>query len=98
MRTVGALWSRLDPRAADAASGCWARPVRVFMTVTLPSIAPAVLSVASLVFLFCATAFGIVMVMGGVGFGTIETEIWYQTTQLTCRRRPPCRSCNSWWW
>jgi thiamine transport system permease protein len=37
---------------------------------------------ASLVFLFCATAFGIVMVMGGVGFGTIETEIWYQTTQL----------------
>ena len=82
VRTVGALWARLDPRAAEAARVLGASPVRVFLTVTLPAIAPAVLSGASLVFLFCATAFGIVMVMGGVGFGTIETEIWYQTTQL----------------
>ena len=82
VRTVGALWSRLDPRADEAARVLGASPVRVFCTVTLPAIAPAVLSGASLVFLFCATAFGIVMVMGGVGFGTIETEIWYQTTQL----------------
>ncbi len=82
VRTVGALWSRLDPRAAEAARMLGASPARVFLTVTLPAIAPAVLSGASLVFLFCATAFGIVMVMGGVRFSTIETEIWYQTTQL----------------
>ena len=82
VRTVGALWSRLDPRTAEAARVLGASPARVFLTVTLPAIAPAVLSGASLVFLFCATAFGIVMVMGGVRFSTIETEIWYQTTQL----------------
>ena len=82
VRTAGALWARLDPRAAEAARVLGASPARVFATVTLPAIAPAVVSGASLVFLFCATAFGIVMVMGGVGFGTIETEIWYQTTQL----------------
>lgn len=82
VRTVGALWSRLDPRAAEAAQLLGASPLRVFLTVTLPAIAPAVLSGASLVFLFCASAFGIVMVMGGVRFSTIETEIWYQTTQL----------------
>ena len=82
VRTVGALWSRLDPRAGEAARMLGASPPRVFLTVTLPAIAPAVLSGASLVFLFCATAFGIVMVMGGVTFSTIETEIWYQTTQL----------------
>lgn len=82
VRTVGALWSRLDPRAAEAARMLGASPARVFVTVTLPAIAPAVVSGASLVFLFCATAFGIVMVMGGVRFSTIETEIWYQTTQL----------------
>ncbi|MFT4295704.1 MAG: iron ABC transporter permease [Micropruina sp.] len=82
VRTVGALWSRLDPRTAEAARMLGASPARVFLTVTLPAIAPAVLSGASLVFLFCATAFGIVMVMGGVRFSTIETEIWYQTTQL----------------
>ncbi len=82
VRTVGALWSRLDPRAAEAAQLLGASPLRVFLTVTLPAIAPAVLSGASLVFLFCASAFGIVMVMGGVRFSTIETEIWDQTTQL----------------
>ncbi|MFT4218736.1 MAG: iron ABC transporter permease [Micropruina sp.] len=82
VRTVGVLWSRLDPRTAEAARMLGASPIRVFLTVTLPAIAPAVLSGASLVFLFCATAFGIVMVMGGVRFSTIETEIWYQTTQL----------------
>ncbi len=82
VRTVGALWARLDPRAAQAARVLGASRRRVFLTVTLPAIAPAVVSGASLVFLFCSTAFGIVMVMGGVGFGTIETEIWYQTTQL----------------
>lgn len=82
VRTVGALWSRIDPRTAEAARMLGASRARVFRTVTLPAIAPAVLSGASLVFLFCATAFGIVMVMGGVRFSTIETEIWYQTTQL----------------
>ena len=82
VRTVGALWARLDPRAAEAARVLGSSPSRVFLTVTLPALAPAVLSGASLVFLFCASAFGIVMVMGGVRFGTIETEIWYQTTQL----------------
>ena len=37
---------------------------------------------ASLTFLFCATAFGTVLVLGGLRFGTVETEIWIQTTQF----------------
>ena len=45
-------------------------------TVTLPALAPAIASAASLVFLFCASAFGMVLVLGGLQFGTIETEIW----------------------
>ena len=47
-----------------------------------PRSTPAIASAASLVFLFCATAFGIVLVLGGLRFGTIETEIWIQTTQF----------------
>lgn len=82
VRTVGALWARLDPRAAEAARALGASPWRALSTVTLPALAPAIASAAALVFLFCASAFGIVMVMGGVGWGTVETEIWYQTTQL----------------
>lgn len=82
VRTVGGLWGRLDPRLGEAARVLGASPARVFATVTLPALAPAIASGAAIVFLFCASAYGIVMVLGGVSFGTIETEIWYQTTQL----------------
>lgn len=82
VRTVGALWARLDPRAEDAARSLGAGRLRVLATVTLPALAPAIASAAALVFLFCASAFGVVLVLGGSGYGTIETEIWYQTTQL----------------
>ncbi len=82
VRTVGALWARLDPRAEDAARTLGAGRARVLATVTLPALAPAIASAAALVFLFCASAFGVVLVLGGSGYGTIETEIWYQTTQL----------------
>ena len=40
VRTVGALWSRLDPRAEDAARTLGAGRVRVLATVTLPALAP----------------------------------------------------------
>jgi len=82
VRAVGGLWERLDPRAAQAARALGASPWRAFRTVTLPALAPAVASAASLTFLFCATAFGTVLVLGGLQFGTVETEIWIQTTQF----------------
>ncbi|HLR28757.1 MAG TPA: iron ABC transporter permease [Ruania sp.] len=82
VRTVGGLWERLDPRTAQAARALGASRARAFWTVTLPALGPAIASAASVVFLFCATAFGIVLVLGGIQFGTVETEIWLQTTQM----------------
>jgi thiamine transport system permease protein len=82
VRTVGGLWERLDPRAEQAARALGASPWRAFRTVTLPALAPAVASAAAVVFLFCATAFGVVLVLGGIRYGTVETEIWTRTTQF----------------
>ena len=82
VRAVGGLWERLDPRAEQAARALGASPWKAFRTVTLPALTPAIASAASLAFLFCATAFGTVLVLGGLQFGTIETEIWIQTTQF----------------
>ena len=82
VRTVGALWSALDPRTAQAAATLGASPASVWWTVTLPALAPAIASAAALVFLFCASAYGVVMVLGGASYGTIETEIWFLTSQL----------------
>lgn len=82
VRTVGALWERLDPRAEEAARALGASPWRAFRTVTLPALAPSIVSAGAVVFLFCATSFGVVLTMGGLRYGTIETEVWIQTTQF----------------
>ena len=79
VRQVGALWASLDPRQAEAARTLGSSGWRAFRTVTLPQLAPALASSAALVFLFCASAFGIVQTLGRPGVGTLESEIWVQT-------------------
>ena len=79
VRQVGALWASLDPRQAEAARTLGSSGWRAFRTVTLPQLAPALASSAALVFLFCASAFGIVQTLGRPGAGTLESEIWVQT-------------------
>jgi thiamine transport system permease protein len=81
-RTVAVSWESLDPRQEDAARVLGAGPVRVFATITLRRLAPSVAAAASIVFLFCSTAFGTVLVLGGAKYATIETEIWLLTTQF----------------
>jgi thiamine transport system permease protein len=82
VRTVGGLWEGLDRRPGDAAAALGASPRQVFLTVTFPALRPAVVSAASVVFLFCATSFGIVLTLGGVRYATVETEIYLLTTQF----------------
>lgn len=81
-RAVGAAWEGLDGRAEETASALGAAPFTAFRTVTLPALRPAILSSASVAFLFCATAFGVVLTMGGLRYGTIETEIYLQTAHF----------------
>jgi thiamine transport system permease protein len=82
IRTVGAAWEGLDRRPAEAAAALGATPTQVFRTVTLPALRPAIVSAASVVFLFCATAFGVVLVLGGVRYSSVETEIYLLTADL----------------
>lgn len=82
VRTVGAAWDGLDPRTAQAAAALGASPALVLRTVTLPALRPAVVSAASVVFLFCSTAFGVVLTLGGLRYATVETEIYLLTTSL----------------
>jgi thiamine transport system permease protein len=82
IRTVGAAWESLDPRAGEAAAALGARPATVFRTVTLPALRPALVSSGCVVFLFCATGFGVVLTMGGLRYSSVETEIYLLTTNL----------------
>ncbi|MFC4084760.1 ABC transporter permease [Amycolatopsis samaneae] len=81
-RTVGGLWSQVDTRAAEAARALGASPWRAFRSVTLPALAPAISSAAAVVFLFCATSFGVVLILGGARYRTLETEIYLRTVDL----------------
>lgn len=82
VRTVGGLWEGLDRRAEESAATLGATPWQVWRTVTLPALAPGIISAATLVFLFCSTAFGVVLTLGGLRYGTIETEIYLLTVQF----------------
>lgn len=79
VRQVGAVWADLDPRQAEAARTLGASRFRAFWTVTLPALKPSIWSAASLIFLYCSTAYGLMMTLGKPGFGTLETEIYIQT-------------------
>jgi thiamine transport system permease protein len=82
VRTVGASWESLDRRPAEAAAALGATPVQVLRSVTLPALRPAIISAATVVFLFCSTAFGVVLILGGLRYATVETEIYLLTTQF----------------
>jgi thiamine transport system permease protein len=81
VRTVGSFWEAIDPRREEAAAVLGASPWQVFRTVTLPALVPGIVSAASVVFLFCATSFGVVLTMGGLRYSNVETEIYLLTTQ-----------------
>ncbi len=80
IRTVGTAWETLDRRPAEAAAALGASPRQVLTTVTLPALRPAIVSAAAVVFLFCATGFGVVLLLGGTRYASVETEIYLLTT------------------
>lgn len=77
MRTVADSWSALNQDEYDAARVCGASPFRVFRTVTLPQLAPAIASGAAIVFLYCFFSFVIVLLFISTGGTSLEVEIYH---------------------
>jgi thiamine transport system permease protein len=82
LRTVGDFWSHIDPRLEQAARVLGANRWQVLRRVTLPLLAPAIASAALLVFIFDFTSFGVILVLGGSQYATLEVEIYNQATHL----------------
>ncbi len=74
IRMVGGMWAHIDPRTEEAAQMLGASPWRAFRQVTLPLLRPAIISAASIVFLFTLTSFGVVLLLGGPRDTTLEVE------------------------
>ena len=82
LRLVGDYWSRIDRRLWDAARTLGAGPAQRWLRVSLPLLAAPVAAAAVLIFIFCFTSFGVILILGGPRFATIEVEIYYRTISL----------------
>jgi thiamine transport system permease protein len=80
---ISSFWEQLPVRYDQAAMVMGARKWTVFRTVTLPRLIPAIISAATLIFLFCFSSFVILLVLGGgPQFTTLEVEI-YRRARMT---------------
>ncbi len=82
IRVVGSFWGHLDTKLADAGRLLGGNRLRVAWEITLPLLLPAIAAAGLLVFLFCFTSFGIILILGGPRFATLEVEIYRQAVTL----------------
>lgn len=80
VRMVGSFWELIDPRLEEAARALGANRVQAFLRVTLPLLLPPIAAAASIVFLFTFTSFGVVLILGGFSYATIEVAVWREAT------------------
>jgi thiamine transport system permease protein len=78
IRLVGGYWANMGPRPGEAARTLGASPWRTLWTVTLPMLRPALIAASLLIYLFTFTSFGVILLLGGPAFSTVETEIYRQ--------------------
>lgn len=82
IRIVGTALSSLDPKLEQTARSLGADPLRVWTNVTLPLLRPSILAASLLVFLFDFTSFGVILLLGGSQYSTLEVEIYLQAVKL----------------
>src|SRR5690606_5417465 len=70
---------RLEQAAATLGAGAW----RTVWRVTLPLALPATVAAATLVFIFCFTSFGVILILApDARFATLEVELYRLTLRL----------------
>lgn len=79
LRIITTYWSTIPDDLSQAAQMLGASPWRAFWEVTFPALRPAIMAAAVLVFVFCFTSFGVIVILGGPQFATLEVEIYRQT-------------------
>ena len=82
IRIVGNALSRLDPKLEQAARSLGADTFRMWKNITLPLLRPSLLAATLLVFMFDFTSFGVILLLGGSNFSTLEVEIYLRVLKL----------------
>lgn len=82
LRMISGYWQNLNPSLTQVAQMLGASPMQAFWRVTWPLLRPSILAAAVLVFTFSFTSFGVILILGGPGFSTLEVEIYRQAVNL----------------
>lgn len=82
VRILAHTLEHLDPHLEQAARALGADGARTVWHVTLPLLRPSLLAATSLVFLFNFTSFGVILLLGGPSFATLEVEIYVQGVHM----------------
>jgi thiamine transport system permease protein len=76
IRIIATAWSGIDTRYREAASSLGDSDLGIFFRVTLPLLAPAIVTAFTLVFIYSFLSFGVVLVFGGIKYATFEVAIY----------------------
>ncbi len=79
IRIVGNSLARLDPRMEQAARSLGASGTQLWQSVIVPLLRGPLLAASILVFLFDFTSFGVILLLGGPAFQTLEVQIYVQS-------------------
>jgi thiamine transport system permease protein len=82
IRVVGSAWSQLDSRWEHSAWVLGATKWQTLREVTLPLLRPSLLAATLLVFLFDFTSFGVILLVGGPHFTSLEVAIYQQVYSM----------------
>ncbi len=82
LRIITSYWATLGFETEEVARTLGADEWTVWRDIRLPLIRPALFSAGLLVFIFTFTSFGVVLILGGIRFATLEVQIYYQAINI----------------
>jgi thiamine transport system permease protein len=81
-RMIAAFWVNRSERIEEAARALGITGWALWWRVRLPILRPVLLAAGALVFTYCFTSFGVIVILGGPRFATLEVEIYRQIANL----------------
>ncbi len=82
MRMITQSWQNIDKNVINSARVLGANKFTVFRKIVFPSLLPAIVNSGILIFLYCFMSFGIVLILGGIQYSTIEVNIYMLVNNL----------------
>lgn len=82
LRMISGYWTNQSPLIEETARVLGAHGWRLWLYIRIPLLRPILLATAALVFLFTFTSFGVIIILGGARFATLEVEIYRQAVNM----------------